>query len=644
MHQEAEGRISKTEAQKRINKERAKAKKEITEFEKAGNYTWLLATSKKEKAKKLESVNGRMRILALVEDDEPKPEVYVDMDGVLVDFFSEWAKMNGVDNWREIEPKMKSQGKTLEDALDLIRQSKDFWINLKPSSGINELLDGIKKHVGSYTVLSSPLSNDPTSEPQKREWVKNNLGAFPPKKVIIFKNKAKYATQADGTPNILIDDYSNQINPWKSAGGIGIKHSNSKVSNSIAQLEQSFDESDEVAPKNRGSALVEKDTPKPEVYVDMNHVLFDLNNLKPALGINELLTGIKKYAGSYTILSSPLSNDPTSEPQKREWVKNNLASFPPKKVIIVKSKETYATQADGTPNILINYDSQQIRPWNAAGGIGIKHSNSKVSNSVTQLQQAFGNVEQSTTDRGSFTSKSKAHDINVRSGGQTAGDKIKQSIAKGAEFGRGFGSTRRRQKEGFEIELPSKKKRKKTDKDWSLLRLALEDNIMLEKANGDCFLVAGRAILNADELMEANGFKLIHALVTGEGDLEGRKFFHAFNMLGDVVFDNSNGNNITTRKEIYFNQGGVDPNLKGGFATYNKEEALINMAQNMHWGPWDLDDSLEEDLPDSKGEIGKEKLRISSSELEVIKSELTTEENVKVKWDNFKNGKMARSS
>jgi hypothetical protein len=167
---------------------------------------------------------------------------------------------------------------------------------------------------------------------------------------------------------------------------------------------------------------------------------------------------------------------------------------------------------------------------------------------------------------------------------------------------------------------------------------------VLEKANGDCFPVAGRAMLDAGDEMEKNGFKLVHALVSGEGDLKGRKFFHAFNMLGDIIFDNSNGKNIMTRKEIYFEQGGIDPNLKGGFVTYNVEEALLNMAREMHWGPWDLDYSLEEDLPDSKGEIGKEKLRISSSELEVIKSELTTEENVKVKWENFKNGKMARPS
>jgi 5'(3')-deoxyribonucleotidase len=518
MHQEREGEISTTEAWKRINKERAKAKKEMTEFEQAGQYTWLLATSKKEKAKKLENVNGRMRILPLVEDDKPKPEVYVDLDGVLVDFFSEWAKIHGVDHWKKIAPKMKSQGKTIEDALDLVRQTKDFWINLKPESGINELLGGIKKYAGSYTVLSSPLSNDPTSEPQKREWVKNNLAAFPPKKVIIFKNKAKYATQADGTPNILIDDFSEQINPWKAAGGIGIKHSNS---------------------------------------------------------------GVKK--------------------------------------------------------------------------------------SVAQLQQAFGDVEQSTKDRGSFTSKSKAHDVKIRPG-STSGDdaggigsKIKGAYNSAVAFGNkqksiaqkfaGMGQNidqrpgRQKTNSSFEFELPPKKKRnKKTDKDWSLLRLALEDNIVLEKANGDCFPVAGRAMLDAGDEMEKNGFKLVHALVSGEGDLKGRKFFHAFNMLGDIIFDNSNGKNIMTRKEIYFEQGGIDPNLKGGFVTYNVEEALLNMAREMHWGPWDLDYSLEEDLPDSKGEIGKEKLRISSSELEVIKRELTTEENVKVKWENFKNGKMARPS
>ena len=191
--------------------------------------------------------------------------------------------------------------------------------------------------------------------------------------------------------------------------------------------------------------------------------------------------------------------------------------------------------------------------------------------------------------------------------------------------------------------MPPKKKRdKKTDKDWSLLKLALEDNVIFERGEGDCFPVAGRAMIDVEPAMEQAGFKLVHALVQGEGELEGRRFFHAFNMLGDVVFDNSNGNKIMTRRENYFSQGGIDPTIKGGFATYTAEEALINMAKNMHWGPWDLDDSLEENLPDSKREIGKEKLRIAPDELQTIKNELNTEENLKTEWEIFRDGKMAR--
>ena len=162
-------------------------------------------------------------------DENKKPIVYVDMDGVLVDFFGEWANMHGVENWRDIAPLLKKQGKTINDALDAIRAKKDFWINLKPETGAKTLLATIKKYAGEYTILSSPLSNDPNSIPQKRAWVKNNLSAFPPKEVIIHKRKQDYATQADGTPNILIDDFSEQVKPWKAAGGIAFKHSNRQV-------------------------------------------------------------------------------------------------------------------------------------------------------------------------------------------------------------------------------------------------------------------------------------------------------------------------------------------------------------------------------------------------------------------------------
>ena len=77
-----------------------------------------------------------------------QPIVYVDMDGVLVDFFGEWANMHGVESWRDIRPLLKKQGKTIDDALDEIRARDDFWINLKPHTGAKALLAAIKKHAG----------------------------------------------------------------------------------------------------------------------------------------------------------------------------------------------------------------------------------------------------------------------------------------------------------------------------------------------------------------------------------------------------------------------------------------------------------------------------------------------------------------
>ena len=43
-------------------------------------------------------------------------------------------------------------------------------------------------------------------------------------KVIITSNKSVHATQPDGTPNILIDDFGRNVKEWKSGGGIPIKH------------------------------------------------------------------------------------------------------------------------------------------------------------------------------------------------------------------------------------------------------------------------------------------------------------------------------------------------------------------------------------------------------------------------------------
>jgi 5'(3')-deoxyribonucleotidase len=156
-------------------------------------------------------------------------QVYVDMDGVLADFFGEWQKLIG-SNWRNV--------KKIEPALQKIRDKDDFWLTLPLLPQAKNLLNIIKNVKGSYSILSSPLPNDPNSEPHKREWIEKNLSFFPPENVIITHDKAKYATQQDGTPNILIDDFGQNISKWEAAGGEGFKHKDHKFERTAKAIKQ----------------------------------------------------------------------------------------------------------------------------------------------------------------------------------------------------------------------------------------------------------------------------------------------------------------------------------------------------------------------------------------------------------------------
>jgi hypothetical protein len=52
--------------------------------------------------------------------------------------------------------------------------------------------------------------------------------------LVAREEKQKFAVNADGTPNLLIDDYEKNIKEWVAKGGIGVRHINSM--NTISQL------------------------------------------------------------------------------------------------------------------------------------------------------------------------------------------------------------------------------------------------------------------------------------------------------------------------------------------------------------------------------------------------------------------------
>ena len=77
---------------------------------------------------------------------------------------------------------------------------------------------------GSYKILSSPLRNDhENSKKHKIDWIGRKL-KIKPSETIISSNKGAFATQPDGTPNILIDDLGRNIQNWMNNGGLGIKY------------------------------------------------------------------------------------------------------------------------------------------------------------------------------------------------------------------------------------------------------------------------------------------------------------------------------------------------------------------------------------------------------------------------------------
>ena len=99
---------------------------------------------------------------------------------------------------------------------------------------------------------------------------------------------------------------------------------------------------------------------------------------------NKLLRIVRRMAGGYTILSSPLNFDRAGSIKgKREWLSKHI-TVPADNVIFEHDKYKYAV-TNGIPNILIDDWGVNIKKWRSAGGIGIKYQADE--NSLEDLAQ-----------------------------------------------------------------------------------------------------------------------------------------------------------------------------------------------------------------------------------------------------------------
>jgi hypothetical protein len=156
------------------------------------------------------------------------PVVFVDMDGVLVDLYNYAAEIHDVDHYNNMTQQEWESFFKNSDAYHLFRDAPAF-------DNVNAILQLVEKYAGDYTLLTSPLGFDREGSIKgKKAWIQKHVSGNP--KVIFEHDKFKYAKQADGTPNVLIDDYKGNTIPWADAGGVSIKFQNDE--DPISKIEQ----------------------------------------------------------------------------------------------------------------------------------------------------------------------------------------------------------------------------------------------------------------------------------------------------------------------------------------------------------------------------------------------------------------------
>ena len=147
--------------------------------------------------------------------NEDLPEIYCDLDEVLVDFIGAAdAAVGG--NFAKSDKKTR---------WNIINQTKGFWTNIGWKPNAKRLYDFIIKY--DAHVLSAFTGRDPTSKVGKMKWVKKNTEFKRANIHLVLRSQKKsYAKTKEEKPNVLIDDYDKNIKEWEAAGGIGILHTN----------------------------------------------------------------------------------------------------------------------------------------------------------------------------------------------------------------------------------------------------------------------------------------------------------------------------------------------------------------------------------------------------------------------------------
>ena len=170
---------------------------------------------------------------------------FVDMDGTIADLFGAISFRFFNKPYKQLTVEEKTKAKKIwydrEHFLDNFGDVEKFFSNLPPfgKNGeiTNAIIQTVVKFAGEYSICSHPASIDPEAcKRGKITCIKNHLSPQPTESYFP-KNKAIYAVNKDGRPNVLIDDFPPYLAAWKNAGGIAIEMRADSY-NSVVEVER----------------------------------------------------------------------------------------------------------------------------------------------------------------------------------------------------------------------------------------------------------------------------------------------------------------------------------------------------------------------------------------------------------------------
>jgi hypothetical protein len=169
--------------------------------------------------------------MKLMELDNNEYEVFVDLDGVLVDFVEGVQRL--IPDYSEAKYQADSKYRSMmwKTIGAHQKQGNEFWLELNPMQDASILWNYVKQY--DPQILTATGGSGYGAGEQKKRWVSKHLGS---NVVVNLTQRADEKAQHAGPNRILIDDKQKAIGPWEAAGGIGVLHTG--AANTIDQLKK----------------------------------------------------------------------------------------------------------------------------------------------------------------------------------------------------------------------------------------------------------------------------------------------------------------------------------------------------------------------------------------------------------------------